>query len=195
MADKLWTKEIMPALLMWAGTLADPWTISDGEFMRALRTVIQTIVPDFKGLEDIRPGKAIFYIVSLLFFIFRMTYFLQQASQRLCTWRSNFGSTAVAIIAHFLVSNKKIGVLSLQQVEELCSGLLKGLAVLYPNQDSEKPANLFQSCFVLYLLGHAHLRPCAGAPDIPELSIGDPKNTGIKGALALTCAAVCTIAF
>ena len=33
MADKLWTKEIIPALLMWAGTLADPWTISDGEFM------------------------------------------------------------------------------------------------------------------------------------------------------------------
>ena len=84
---------------------------------------------------------------------------------------------------------------SLQQVEELCSGLLKDLAVLYPNQDSEKPANLFQSCFVFYLLGHAHLCPCAGAPDIPELSIGDPKNTGIKGALALTCAAVCNIAF
>ena len=195
MADKLWAKEIIPALFMWAGTLADPWTISDAEFMRALRTIIQTIVPDFKGLDDIRPGKAIFYIVLLLLFIFRMTYFLRQASQRLCTWRSNFGSTAVALIAHFLVSNKKIGVPSLQQVEELCSGLLKDLAVLYPNQDSEKPANLFQSCFVFYLLGHAHLRPCAGAPDIPELSIGDPKNTGIKGALALTCAAVCNIAF
>ena len=81
MADKLWAKEIIPALFMWAGTLADPWTISDAEFMQALRTIIQTIVPDFKGLDDIRPGKAIFYIVLLLLFIFHMTYFLRQASQ------------------------------------------------------------------------------------------------------------------
>ena len=84
--------------------------------------------------------------------------------------------------------------LSLKQVKGLCSDLLKGLTFLYSNQDSEKPENLFQSCFVLYLLGHAHLRPCGGAPDIPELRIGDPKETGIKGALALTCVAVC-IAF
>ena len=84
---------------------------------------------------------------------------------------------------------------SLKQVEGLCSDLLKGLAFLYSNQDSETPENLFQSCFILYLLGHAHLHPCGGAPDIPELRmIGDPKETGIKGALALTCVAVC-IAF
>ncbi|KIM56146.1 hypothetical protein SCLCIDRAFT_10803 [Scleroderma citrinum Foug A] len=36
MVDKLWMKEIIPALLMWAGTLADPWTISDAEFMQLL---------------------------------------------------------------------------------------------------------------------------------------------------------------
>ncbi|KIM56147.1 hypothetical protein SCLCIDRAFT_133291, partial [Scleroderma citrinum Foug A] len=103
--------------------------------------------------------------------------------QQLCMWHSNFGSTAVTLIAHFLVSNTKL-------VEGLCSDLLKGLTFLYSNQDSEKPENLFQSCFVLYLLGHAHLRPCGGAPDIPELRIGDPKETGIKGALALTCVAL-----
>ncbi|KIM51189.1 hypothetical protein SCLCIDRAFT_33648 [Scleroderma citrinum Foug A] len=145
MVDKLWMKEIIPALLMWAGTLADPWTISDAEFMQLLRTIIQTIAPDFEDLDDICPGKAIFYI----------------ASQQLCTWHSNFGSTAVTLIAHFLVSNKKIGMPSLKQ-----------------------------SCFVLYRLGHAHLRPCGGAPDIPELRIGNPKETGIKGALALTCVAL-----
>ena len=74
MVDKLWTKEIIPALLMWAGTLADPWTISDAEFMRLLRTIIQTIAPDFEDLDDICPGKAIFYIVLLVLFIFRVTH-------------------------------------------------------------------------------------------------------------------------
>ncbi|KAI6008590.1 hypothetical protein EDC04DRAFT_2581956, partial [Pisolithus marmoratus] len=113
------------------------------------------------------------------------------ASQRLCTWHSNFGSTAVTLIAHFLVSDPKIGMPSLEQVKELCSDLLKGFTFLYLNQDSEKPVGIFQSCFILYLLGHAHMHSCAGVPDIPELKIGGPKEVGIKGALALTCAVVC----
>ena len=62
------------ALLMWAGTLADPWTISDAEFMRSLQTIIQTIAPDFEDLDDICPGQAIFYIVLLVLFIFRVTH-------------------------------------------------------------------------------------------------------------------------
>ncbi|KAI5982898.1 hypothetical protein F5J12DRAFT_788024 [Pisolithus orientalis] len=56
------------------------------------------------------------------------------------------------------------------------------------DQDSHKLENIFQSYFVLYLLGHTHLWPCADSPDVPKLKIRELKNTGIKGALALTCA-------
>ena len=180
---------------MWAGSLADPWTISDDELVRSLRIIILTIAPDFGDLNDIRPGMAIFNIVWLVLFTLLLdSCFLGQACQRLCQWRSNFGSTAIAPIAHFLVSNPEIGVPSLAQAQELCSKLLEDFTFLYSDQNPRKPENIFQSYFVLYLIGHAHLRPCADSPDVPQLKIGDLKKFGVKGALALTCAAVC-IAF
>ncbi|KAI5998411.1 hypothetical protein F5J12DRAFT_895601 [Pisolithus orientalis] len=128
----------------------------------------------FEDLNDICPGTVVFNI----------------ACQRLCQWCSNFGSTAITLIAHFLVLDPEIGVLSLTQAQELCSNLLEGFAFLYSDQDSHKLENIFQSYFVLYLLGHAHLQPCDDSPDVPKLKIRELKNTGIKGALALTCAAV-----
>jgi len=187
-AGRTWTKEIIPALFAWAGSLVDPWTISDDELVRSLRIIILTTTPDFKELDDIRPGTAIFDIVLLLaLFAWPFdSFFLGQACQRLCHWRGNFGSTAVALVAHFLVSDKRIGVPSPGQVRQLCSDLVHELEFVYSTPDRQK----FHSHFVLYLLGHAHLRPCADSPNIPELGVGDQKNVGIKGALALTCAVV-----
>ncbi|KIN97123.1 hypothetical protein M404DRAFT_161325, partial [Pisolithus tinctorius Marx 270] len=108
----------------------------------------------------------------------------------LCQWRSNFGSTAITLITHFLVSDPEISMLSLAQAQELCSKLLEGFTFLYVDQDSCKPENIFQSYFVLFLLGHMHLRPCADSPDVPKLKIRELKKIGIKGALALCCAAL-----
>ncbi|KAI6145843.1 hypothetical protein BKA82DRAFT_4016052 [Pisolithus tinctorius] len=177
-ASKMWAKEIMPALLVWAGSLADPWTISDEELIQSLQIIILTIAPDFEDLNDICPGMVVFNI----------------ACQRLCQWHSNFGSTAITLITHFLVLDPEIGMPSLTQAQELCSKLLEGFAFLYSDQDSRKLENIFQSYFVLYLLGHAHLQPCADSPDVPKLKIRELKNTGIKGMLALTCAVLhCTL--
>ena len=189
---KTWTRDIMPALLVWAGSLADPWTISDDELMQSLRIIILTIAPDFGDLNDIRPGTATFNIVLFtLFTLLLDSRFLGQACQWLCQWHSNFGSTAIALIAHFLVLNPEIGVPSLAQVQELCSKLLEDFTFLYSDQNPHKPENIFQSYFVLYHLGHAHLCPCADSPDVPGLKIRDLKKFGVKGVLALTCAAVC----
>ncbi|KAI6008313.1 hypothetical protein F5J12DRAFT_892293 [Pisolithus orientalis] len=131
---KLWTKAIIPTLLVWAGSLADPWTISDDELIWSLQIIILTIAPDFEDLNDICPGMAIFN-----------------------TWHSNFGSIAITLITHFLVSDPEIGMLSLAQAQELCSKLLEGFTFLYVDQDSHKPENIFQSYFILFLLGHMHL--------------------------------------
>ena len=78
---------------------------------------------------------------------------------------------------------------SLAQAQELCSDLLEKIRFLYLDQDSGKLENLFWSYFVLYLLGQ-HLCPCADSPDVPDLKIGELKKSGVKGVLALTCAAV-----
>ncbi|KAI5986090.1 hypothetical protein F5J12DRAFT_787282 [Pisolithus orientalis] len=140
------------------------------ELIQSLRIIILTIAPDFEDLNDICPGMAVFNIVF------------------------NFGSTAITLITHFLVSDPEIGMLSLTQAQELCSKLLEGFAFLYSDQDSHKPENIFQSYFVLYLLGHTHLWPCGDSPDVPKLKIRELKNTGIKGTLALTCAMLhCTL--
>ncbi|KAI6042370.1 hypothetical protein EDC04DRAFT_2660085 [Pisolithus marmoratus] len=82
MEDRVWSKIIMPALLVWAGSLADPWMISDDKLMQLLQTIIMATFPDFPNLDEICPGMLMFTI-----------------------WHSNFGSTAITIISHFLVSD------------------------------------------------------------------------------------------
>ncbi|KAI6016433.1 hypothetical protein PISMIDRAFT_18206 [Pisolithus microcarpus 441] len=170
MEEKLWARQIMPALLLWAGSLADPWNISDDNLMRVLRMIILTIVPSFKDKQnDIWPRMAIFTI----------------ANQCLCTWHNNFTSMGINIIAHYLVSNPEIGVPSSADVKKMCSALLKDLAFIYLDQDMSKLTNAFQSHFVLFLLAHAHLHPCAGCPNIPQLKSKDLKKWGIKGARSI----------
>ncbi|KAI6012221.1 hypothetical protein EDC04DRAFT_2579953 [Pisolithus marmoratus] len=115
---------------------------------------------------------------------------LGQASQRLCQWRSNFGSTAITVISHFLVSDVNSAVPSLPEVRSKCSELLDNLAFLYSDPETLDPKTVFRSYFVLFLLGHAHIQACTGSPNMLNLISEDLKRTGIKGALALTCAAL-----
>ncbi|KAI6046552.1 hypothetical protein EDC04DRAFT_2597992 [Pisolithus marmoratus] len=139
--EKLWAKQIMLALLLWAGSLADPWNISDDNL----------------------------------------------ANQCLCMWCNNFTSTGINIIAHYLISNPEIGVPSSANVKKMCSALLKDLAFIYLDQDTSKSMNAFQSHFILFLLAHTHLCPCAGCLDIPQLKTKDLKKWGIKGVTAIIC--------
>ena len=96
-----------------------------------------------------------------------MTDYAQQASQRLSVWHSNYGSTAIAIIAHFLSLEYKLvkgeikdaneikdademedaNVLGKDMDErkspqEICDDLLTGLAFLFKDLET-KPENAF----------------------------------------------------
>ncbi|KAI6024353.1 hypothetical protein EDC04DRAFT_2606521 [Pisolithus marmoratus] len=133
MEEKLWARQVMPALLLWAGSLADPLNISDDNLMRA--------------------------------------------NQHLCMWCNNFTSMVINIIAHYLISNPEIGVPSSADVKKMCSALLKDLTFIYLDQDMSKLTNAFWSHFILFLLAHAHLHPCAGCPDIDQRF---KKKSGIK---------------
>ncbi|KAI6024538.1 hypothetical protein EDC04DRAFT_2723349 [Pisolithus marmoratus] len=103
--DRVWSKIIMPALLIWAGSLADPWMISDDKLMQLLQTIIMATFPDFPNLDEICPGMLMFTIVlfKILSSFLLDSCLLGQVSQRLCQWCSNFGSTAITVISHFLV--------------------------------------------------------------------------------------------
>ncbi|KAI6024360.1 hypothetical protein EDC04DRAFT_2724916 [Pisolithus marmoratus] len=163
MEDRVWLKIIMPALLIWAGSLADPWMISDDKLMQSLQTIIMATFPDFPNLDEICPGMPMFTI-----------------------WCSNFGSTAITVISHFLVLDLNSAVPSPPKVWSECSKLLDKLAFLYSDQETLDPKTIFQSYFMLYLLGHVHIQACA-SPNMLKLIFKDLKRTGIKGALALTC--------
>ncbi|KAI6029787.1 hypothetical protein BKA83DRAFT_4018049, partial [Pisolithus microcarpus] len=109
------------------------------------------------------------------------------ATRRLSVWRSNFGSTALAIMAHFLASSTDD---TQPPVRETCNELLDGFAFLFQDLDPSKPENAYQSQFLLQLLAHTHLRPCIGCPDVPRLNTDALKEHGVKGAISLSCAAL-----
>ena len=63
--DRKWTKQILPALLRWAGSLGDPWVIPDQDLVRTLRTIVTTVDPHFANLDEIRPGTPVFVLVII----------------------------------------------------------------------------------------------------------------------------------
>ena len=117
------------------------------------------------------------------------SYSLEQATRRLSVWRSNFGSTAIALVAHFLASDSD-DAKSLAAIQEICLELLDGFAFLYQDLDPTKTENAYRSDFFLQLFAHAHLRPCIGCPDIPRINTDDLKEHAVKGAMSLCCSAV-----
>ncbi|KIN94160.1 hypothetical protein M404DRAFT_35342 [Pisolithus tinctorius Marx 270] len=86
--DRRWLKQMLPTLLMWAGSFADPWAIPDLELMTALRIITTSLVSDFDS-HAVCPGTPTFVL----------------ATRQLGLWCSNFSSTAIALITHFLASD------------------------------------------------------------------------------------------
>ncbi|KAI6153198.1 hypothetical protein BKA82DRAFT_34262 [Pisolithus tinctorius] len=154
-ADRKWTKQILPALVMWAGSLADPWLIPDQDLM-------------------------------CLTYVF--------LDRQLISLRSNFGSTTIAIIAHFLVAGPSNDIdaesMDLPTIRETYNDLLERFLFLYQDLNHQNPTNTFRSQFILQLLAHTHLRSCIGCPDILALRTDTLKVFGVQGALALSCAAL-----
>ncbi|KAI6021336.1 hypothetical protein BKA83DRAFT_116377 [Pisolithus microcarpus] len=60
--DRKWTKQVLPALMTWAGSLSDPWVIPDQDMMWALQIIIITINLGFGNLTPIHPGMPIFIL-------------------------------------------------------------------------------------------------------------------------------------
>ncbi|KAI6118057.1 hypothetical protein F5141DRAFT_1000163 [Pisolithus sp. B1] len=111
-----------------------------------------------------------------------------QATRQLSVWHSNFGSTALTIMAHFLASGTDDA--QPPNVQETCNELLAGLTFLFHDLDTSKSENAYRSQFLLQLLAHMHLQPCIGCPDVLRLNTNALKEHGVKGAISLSCAAV-----
>jgi len=110
--------------------------------------------------------------------------------RHLSVWQSNFSSTALALVAHFLASEID-KMKNTTAIHKICCELLDGFTFLYENFDPANSENALWSHFLLQLLAHGHFHPCIGCPDILKLNTENLKEHGIKGVLSLCCAAVC----
>ncbi|KIK40196.1 hypothetical protein CY34DRAFT_13858 [Suillus luteus UH-Slu-Lm8-n1] len=104
-------------------------------------------------------------------------------TQRLCTWRSNFGSTAIALIANFLASlreseedededdeDKKENADGREKfMTEMAASLLEGYAFLFADPDTCKASEIYRSVFMLQMIATTHLNTVTGFIDVPEL--------------------------
>ncbi|KAG2336537.1 hypothetical protein BDR05DRAFT_1005788 [Suillus weaverae] len=98
--------------------------------------------------------------------------------------RSNFGSTAIAIIFDFLTSNNDC------DPEVLAGLLLKNFAFIFEDMDKCEPDGAFHSAFMLQLLGKAHLSAINGHATIPTLKTKDLVTKGMAGVITFCATAL-----
>ncbi|KAG2059974.1 hypothetical protein BDR06DRAFT_967512 [Suillus hirtellus] len=103
----------------------------------------------------------------------------------LCTWRSNFGSTAIALIANFLASLREHEDEDEEEDEDenenadskekfmtqMAASLLEGYAFLFVDPDTCKASEIYRSVFILQMIATMHLNAIAGFIDVPELDM------------------------
>lgn len=110
----------------------------------------------------------------------------KQAYQRLCDWRHNVASTALAIIMTFMqcASNDR-------EVRDMADMLLEEWSFIYEDLDSSNTKKAFRSHFMLQLLNAAHLQYVTGVMRRSEMCIHPPMHN-YAGVIGLCGVAVCS---
>lgn len=126
----------------------------------------------------------------------------------MCTWRSNFGSTAIALIANFLASlreseedededdeDKKENADGREKfMTEMAASLLEGYAFLFADPDTCKASEIYRSVFMLQMIATTHLNTVTGFIDVPELDTQALSSTRMEcviGACAVAVSLIC----
>lgn len=130
------------------------------------------------------PRLGLFLVLSVLPLYLGDTTDILQVTQRVGEWRSNFGSTALAIAIDFCASNQD------SAPAELAEHLLVNYGFLYPNPDNIDKTETFRSAFVQKLLAMAHLSRILGHADVPVLNTRNLIKHVFFGALGLCAVSV-----
>ncbi|KAG1730653.1 uncharacterized protein EDB91DRAFT_1252513 [Suillus paluster] len=167
-ADHRWAKKFCPTMILWMGSLEDDliWTITDVKLLKHIQIIFDVVYPEL-SLKVAQNGV-----------IFSLTI------QRLSEWRSTFGSTAIALIIDFLLTNADC---DLQVLSHL---LLKDYAFLFGDMDLRDPLGVYHSAFMLQLFGKAHLACIGGHINIPTLKTHTLATSGMVGTFSLCAAAL-----
>ncbi|KAG1876644.1 hypothetical protein DFJ58DRAFT_182878 [Suillus subalutaceus] len=168
--DGKWARKFLPTIFLWLGAQDELWTITDAKLLHACQEIFKVVYPNIR--YKVVTSGSVFDVVT----------------QSLNEWRSNFGSTALAVVINFLNSNRDTPPQSLTKL------FLHKFAFLYPDPENINKAETFHSAFVQELLATAHLSRIIGHADVPALNTDTLAKSGIAGALGL-CAASLEYAF
>ncbi|KIK80691.1 hypothetical protein PAXRUDRAFT_157995, partial [Paxillus rubicundulus Ve08.2h10] len=162
-----WRKILIPTVLLWCGSQTNIWKLTDAKILLpALTEIFTTIYPNVK------------YKVSAQGSIYGVVV------QHVIEWRSNFGSTALAIMNDFFTHNKDIDIM------DLATSLLQKCMFVYEHLDKPVKSEAFRSAFILQLLATAHVHSTVGYADVPALDTERLAACGITAALSACAAAI-----
>ncbi|KAG2104268.1 hypothetical protein BD769DRAFT_1676255 [Suillus cothurnatus] len=161
----LWHRQFIPTVLLWAGSQSSFWTIKAADLLCAVQAIFNMMYPKVK--YNIQPRGPIMGMIT----------------QHLCTWHSNFGSTAIALIANFLASLRESKDEDEDKDEDenentdsrekfmtqMAASLLKGYAFLFADPNTCKASEIYRSVFMLQMITMTHLNTVTGFVDVPEL--------------------------
>lgn len=115
-------------------------------------------------------------------------------NQRICSWRSNFGSTAIALVTNFLAASRDEendddddGT---EYEQGLATFLLENWAFLYEDPETRDADKIYRSVFMLELIESAHINAIAGFLDVPALNTDALQVKGMQAVIAASAAAV-----
>ncbi|KAG1733919.1 uncharacterized protein EDB91DRAFT_1251223 [Suillus paluster] len=151
--DGKWARQFLPTVFLWLGAQDELWAITDAKLLHACQEIFKVIYPNIR-YKVVTSGSV---------------------TQRVSEWRSNFGSTALAMVIDFLNSNRDTSPQTLAKL------FLNEFAFLYPDPENIDKAETFRSAFVQELLTTAHLARIVGHADVPTLDTDALADSGITG--------------
>ncbi|KAG1766908.1 hypothetical protein EV702DRAFT_980495 [Suillus placidus] len=166
-ADSKWVKAFLSTALLWAGSQPNPWEMSESVMADALQEIFNVVYPGVK--YKVNPNGAVFAVTQ----------------QRLSEWRSNIGSTALAIIVDFFsrIKDAPNAIVAKQ--------LLKNYAFMYEDSDNISRETAYLSVFVLQMIASTHLSAIVDHTDVPALNTDElALGKGMDGVIVLCVVAV-----
>ncbi|KAG1849691.1 hypothetical protein DFJ58DRAFT_729475 [Suillus subalutaceus] len=159
--DQRWPKHFLSTLYLWAGSQNDLWQFADASLVEALQHIFDAVYPDLQ------------YKVTAQGSVFGV------ATQRLAEWRSNFGSTGLAIMIDFFARNKDTN------PKDLSKALMEEFVFLFEDLDFSDTMKAFRSPFMIQLFATAHLHSTVGHAYVATIKTDVLAASGMAGVLAL----------
>ncbi|KAG2343980.1 hypothetical protein BDR05DRAFT_999528 [Suillus weaverae] len=173
--DGAWRRSFIPTVFLWAGAQPNFWSIKAKNLLLALQAFFDVAFPGMN--YNVQPKGPIMGLVN----------------QHLCSWHSNFGSTAIALISNFLATsknNKPDDDNDADYEQELVASLLKNWAFLYEDLENRDPNKIYQLVFMIEMIESAHVNATAGYLDVPALNTDSLQVWGMQAIIAASAAAL-----